>query len=103
MLSLTHVLRYSIASTRSAQRSEIEVIKRNRALAYLKTKQHDATLFDTGFPDFGAEPSDKAMIRAADALYHLTQFEECCRVLKDLCQKFTNTEEGFTAFGRVRR
>jgi hypothetical protein len=62
----------------------VEVIKRNRSLAFLKTKQYDAALSDTGFPNFGEEASDKALFRAAEALYHLARYEESCKVLEQL-------------------
>jgi hypothetical protein len=78
------------------------VIKRNRSLAYLKTQQYDAALSDTGFPDFGKEPSEKALFRAAEALYHLARFEECRRVLEALCKKFPDNEQAVAVLQRAR-
>jgi tetratricopeptide (TPR) repeat protein len=60
------------------------VIKRNRALAYLKTKQYDAALCDTGYPNLITTTSEKALFRAAEALYHLGRYSECCELLERL-------------------
>jgi hypothetical protein len=79
------------------------VIKRNRSLAYLRTKYFDAALSDTGFPDFGKEASDKALFRAAEALYQLTRYEDCCKVLEQLCELFSINEEATAALARARR
>jgi hypothetical protein len=79
------------------------VIKRNRSLAYLRTKHYDAALSDTGFPDFGKEASDKALFRAAEALYHLTRYDDCCKVLEQLCELFSTNKEATAALARARR
>ncbi|EFQ94205.1 hypothetical protein PTNB73_01511 [Pyrenophora teres f. teres] len=94
--------KYSNALAHSATPDEIKVIKRNRSLAYLKTRQYDAALSDTGFPDFGVEASEKALFRAAEALYHLTRYEECCNVLEKLCSLFPNNEQAVAAHTRAR-
>ncbi|EMD86673.1 hypothetical protein COCC4DRAFT_143738 [Bipolaris maydis ATCC 48331] len=93
---------YSNSLASSHKLSEIEVIKRNRALAYLKTQQYDAALSDTGFPNFGKEPSEKTLFRAAEALYHLARFEECRRVLETLCNKFPHNEQAVAVLRRAR-
>lgn len=67
---------------------QADVLRRNRALAFLKTKQFDAALADTNFPDFGSQPSEKAMFRAAEALYGLRRFEEARQVLETLTDSF---------------
>ena len=77
------------------------MIKRNRSLAHLKTKQFDAALLDTGFPDFGSEPSEKALFRAAEALYSLSRFDECRDVLETLCAKFPNNQRGSVVLARA--
>lgn len=79
------------------------MIKRNRSLAYLRTKQYDAALSDTGFPDFGQPASEKALFRAAQALYHLGRFEECCSVLQKLCSQSPDSKDGIQALNRARR
>jgi hypothetical protein len=69
------------------------VIKRNRSLAYLNTKQFDAALSDTGFPTFTSVPSDKALFRAAEALYNLERYPECCEVLEVLHTVFPDNKQ----------
>ncbi|EMD66047.1 hypothetical protein COCSADRAFT_86951 [Bipolaris sorokiniana ND90Pr] len=93
---------YSNSLAASHNLSEIEVIKRNRSLAYLKTQQYDAALSDTGFPNFGKELSEKTLFRAAEALYHLARFEECRSVLETLCKKFPHNEQAVTVLHRAR-
>ncbi len=63
--------RYSDALGQPATADEIAIIKRNRALAFLKTKQFDAALSDTGFPNFDPNPIEKVLFHAAEALYNL--------------------------------
>ena len=72
----TNLSRYTHALLLPASNDEKKVIKRNRALAFLNTKQFDAALEDTGFPNFGPEPNEKALFRAAEALYGLSRFQE---------------------------
>ncbi|OBT80180.1 hypothetical protein VF21_00589 [Pseudogymnoascus sp. 05NY08] len=72
---------YSDALAQPTSVDEADTIKRNRSLAFLRTKQFDAALSDTGFPNFGDNASEKAMFRAGEALYHLGRFDECCKVL----------------------
>jgi len=79
------------------------VIKRNRSLACLKTKQYDAALADTGFPSFGDEPSEKALFRAAEALYHLARHNDCCQVLEQLCKIFPANKEAQNTLTRAQR
>jgi len=82
--------------------NEIEIIKRNRSLAFLKTKQFDAALSDTGFPDFSSNPTEKALFRAAEALYFLGRFSECCEVLELLRTNFPNNKQALVVLGRAR-
>lgn len=77
------------------------MIKRNRSLAFLKTKQFDSALSDTGFPDFGVEPTEKALFRAGEALYFLQRFEDCSRVLKTLCAHFPNNKQASVVSDRA--
>jgi outer membrane protein assembly factor BamD (BamD/ComL family) len=60
---------------------------------YLKTKNYDPALSDTGFPDFVEEASEKALFRAVEALYNLTRYEECCKVLEKFCDLFPTNKE----------
>jgi hypothetical protein len=84
---------YSNALRQPATTNEIEIIKRNRSLAYLKTKHLDAALTDTGFPDFNTKTSEKALFRAAEALYYLRQFEKSCEVLHLLCTAYSDNKQ----------
>jgi hypothetical protein len=101
--ALTYIDRYSTALAQSATPCEIEIIKRNRSLAYLKTKQYDAALSDTGFPDIDEEASEKTLFRAAEALYHLTRFEDCHKVLEKLCKLFPDNKQAVAVLDRARR
>ena len=76
---------------------EIVAIKRNRSLAYLRTKHYYAALADTGFLDFSEEASEKAQFRAVEALYYFNYYEECCNVLEKLCDFFLANKEAIAA------
>jgi hypothetical protein len=93
--------RYSDALGQPATAHEIEILKRNRSLAFLKTKQFDAALSDTGFPNFNLNPSEKAMFRAAEALYNLERFIECCQVLELLRTHFPRNTQALEVLGRA--
>lgn len=41
------------------------------------------------------------MFRAAEALYNLERFNECCRVLEQLCDKFSHNGEASVFLGRA--
>jgi len=94
--------RYSYALRQPATADEIETIKRNRSLAFLKTKHFDAALSDTGFPNFNTKPPEKALFRAAEALYHLERYTECCEVLELLRTNFPHNSQGLVALDRAR-
>lgn len=79
------------------------MIKRNRALAFLKTQQFDAALLDTGFPNFDPDPSEKALFRAAEALYFLGRFEEARGVLENLCQSFPDNQHAASILDRAQK
>ncbi|KAF1959181.1 hypothetical protein CC80DRAFT_467564 [Byssothecium circinans] len=96
------ITEYSDALSQPATIDEIEMIKRNRALAFLKTKQFDAALSDTGFPHFGSNPNEKALFRAVEALYSLGRFRECCEVLELLCTNFPNNNQASVVLDRAR-
>ncbi|KAJ4988889.1 TPR domain-containing protein [Stagonosporopsis vannaccii] len=92
---------YSKAIAQGPAADRITVIQRNRSLAYLKTKQYDNALSDTGFPDFGATPAEKALFRAAEALYSLQRFDECIGVLETLLSTFPNNKQARDIYDRV--
>jgi hypothetical protein len=70
-------------------------------LAHLKTKHYDAVLSDTGFPEFDAKTSDKALFRAGEALYHLCQFEKSCEVLQLLCKAYPDNKQAKLSLERA--
>lgn len=98
----TYRLSYTAALLQETTDAEAEVIKRNRALAHLNTRQFDAALTDTNFPDFGPEPSEKALFRAAEALYQLQRFEEALHVLETLCDSFPSNTRATEILERAR-
>ncbi|KAI4644684.1 uncharacterized protein J4E78_009503 [Alternaria triticimaculans] len=95
--------RYSAALLQSPTPDEIKVIKLNRSLAYLSTKQYEAALWDTGYPSFGEEGSEMAMLLASQALYHLRHYDECCDLLKELCKLSPTDQDAADALARAQR
>ena len=81
---------------------QVDIIKRNRSLAFLKNKEFDAAISDSGFPNFNPNPNEKALFRAADALYSLEKFSECLEVLELLCTNFPQNGEALRCLGRAR-
>ncbi|KFY04036.1 hypothetical protein O988_01041 [Pseudogymnoascus sp. VKM F-3808] len=92
---------YSDALAQSTLPIEKAIIKRNRSLAFLRTKQFDAALSDTGFPNFSEDASEKALFRAGEALYNLRRFEECCQVLGMLCRLYPRNHLARASYDRV--
>lgn len=43
------------------------------------------------------------MFRAAEALYHLSRYDDCCEVLKKLCNLFPNNDQATAVFARAQR
>ncbi|KAJ8116080.1 hypothetical protein OPT61_g2413 [Boeremia exigua] len=82
------ITQYTAAMLQNPTSDQADIVKRNRALAFLKTKQFDAALINTNFPDFGTPPSEKALFRAADALYQLQRFSEGVQILETLINNF---------------
>jgi hypothetical protein len=89
---LTVPVRYTAAMLQKPTSVEVGIVKRNRALAFLKTKQFDRALSDTNYPNFGSQPSEKAMFRAAEALYQLHRFNEAFQVLEASSATFSSNE-----------
>jgi hypothetical protein len=93
---------YSSALRLPATVKEVEVIKRNRALAHLNTSHFDAVLSDTDYPDFNLDsPSDKALYRATEALYKLERFIECVEVLEKLRSYFPDNNQAVAVLDRA--
>ncbi|KAH7399189.1 hypothetical protein DE146DRAFT_783222 [Phaeosphaeria sp. MPI-PUGE-AT-0046c] len=99
----TAIREYSDAIATGPSPDRLEIIKRNRALAYLKTKQYDAALVDTNWPDFGPQAAEKALFRAAEALYHLRRFAESVEVLKILRETFPNNAQAAINLDRAEK
>jgi hypothetical protein len=93
--------RYNAAILQKHTASKALIVKRNRALAFLKTKQFDAALSDTNFPEFGPLPSEKALFRAAEALYQLQRFREARQVLETLHDSFPGNTKATEVLERV--
>lgn len=92
---------YNQALEASTSLSDSNAIKRNRALAFLKTKQYDAVLIDAGSPQFELDTSEKMLLRAAEALYHLGRFDECCTTLEKLLQVHPSSTEAAKSLTRA--
>ncbi|KAF2666238.1 hypothetical protein BT63DRAFT_53662 [Microthyrium microscopicum] len=59
---------YTHALDQPAAAKEVEIIKRNRSLAYLKTKHFDTALLNVGYTSLNSKSAEKALFRAAEAL-----------------------------------
>ena len=101
-IQLTCIDRYSNALSQPATADELDIIERNRSLAFLKIKQFDAALSDTGFSSFNRKLSEKALYRAAEALYHLRRYTECCEVLELLRSTFLHNSQALAILDRAR-
>jgi len=95
--------RYTKAISQGAAPDRIEIIKRNRSLAYLRTEHFDGALSDVGFPNFGPKPAEKALFRAANSLYVLQRFTECEGVLETLCATYPDNHQASALLQRARR
>jgi hypothetical protein len=94
---------YSDALKQPTTPDQTDTIKRNRSLAYLKTKHFDAALADTGFPNFDTKTPEKALFRAAEALYSLRQFEKSCEVLQLLCNAYSDNKQAKLILDRAKK
>ncbi|KAH8702961.1 hypothetical protein GQ44DRAFT_783133 [Phaeosphaeriaceae sp. PMI808] len=94
--------KYSKALSRPATSQEVDIIQRNRSLAYLKAKQYDIALSGTGYPSFGKECSEKALFRATEALYHLTRFEDYLKVFGKLYKNFPSNKQAVVVLERTK-
>lgn len=80
---------------------ERKTLRLNRALAYLKNGCFDAALVDTDCLTPPSDAPEKALYRAAQALYKLGRFSECQEILTLLCKKFPNNGEAAAELTRV--
>ncbi|KAF2467791.1 uncharacterized protein BDR25DRAFT_374016 [Lindgomyces ingoldianus] len=96
------ITEYTIALRQPATPNEIDIIKRNRSLAFLKVKRFDSALLDTGFPTFNPNVPEKALFRAAEALYCLERFGESCEVLELLRKNYPHNARAVEVLDRAR-
>ena len=92
-IHLFMLYRYTNAISHESNEDKIKILKCNRSLAYLRTKQFEAALSDTGYPNFGPKPLEKVLYRAAKSLYSLQRFTDCDTVLRTLCASSPNNEQ----------
>lgn len=72
-------------------------------MAYLKEGYFDAALTDATLSSTALEPSEKALYRGAQSLYHLRRYCECEDMLMALCTNFPSNLEAQKELSRVRR
>ncbi|KAK2789309.1 hypothetical protein FQN53_002151 [Emmonsiellopsis sp. PD_33] len=93
---------YSKALDCSPTTDETRTIKLNRALTYLRTHRFEAALGDLKtVVSPGDKPSEKALFREAQALYHLHRFRESCNVHKVLSQEYPENTLAKSEFKRA--
>jgi hypothetical protein len=80
-----------------------DILKRNRALAYLKTKQFDAALSDTGYPTLDLQSPEKALFRATEALYYLRSFDECLTISKLVASAYPDNQQASDVLQRTEK
>ncbi|KAH6676847.1 hypothetical protein B0J14DRAFT_616227 [Halenospora varia] len=90
------ILCYTTALESHPCTSEAKVIHRNRAHASLQVGQFESALVDVFYPflETTAIQNEKALFRAAKALYALKRFRECAETLKELSQDYPNNQLG---------
>ena len=96
------LLSYSTALRCPTTAKEVKTIRLNRALAYLKTNYFEAALIDTDCLSSPWEASEKALYRAAQALYKLERFQECQDLLTTLCEKYPKNSAAAAELKRAR-
>ena len=80
---------------------EAHILRLNRSLAFLKTKQFDAALSDLESTSTTLKPAEKALFRKAQALYNLQRYRECCEVLKVLRMEYPSNVAAKGEFTRA--
>ncbi|KAK2790237.1 hypothetical protein FQN52_005734 [Onygenales sp. PD_12] len=101
MTEADHDNSYSKALDCSPTVDETRTIKLNRALTYLKTHRFEAALGDLKTVSPGDKPSEKALFREIQALYHLQRFREACNVHKVLSQEYPENTLAKSEFTRA--
>lgn len=77
------------------------MLRLNRALAHLRNEYFDAALNDTDCLSSPSEVSEKALYRAAQALYALGRFAECHEILTRLRGSHPNNGDATVQLRRV--
>ncbi|PYI35413.1 TPR domain protein [Aspergillus indologenus CBS 114.80] len=90
---------YTQALSSSPTPDEALTIKLNRALTFLRSHQFDAALRDL---EPLPQSSEKALLRKAQALYHLQRFAESCEVHRVLEKAFPGNSLAQSEFARAK-
>lgn len=93
LLQKLTLISYSQALLCSPLKGETQTIELNRAFAYLKTNQFDATLTNVESAFKNQNTTQKGFFRKAQALYSLQKYQECCDTLKILCVEYPKNSE----------
>ncbi|TVY84556.1 hypothetical protein LSUE1_G000747 [Lachnellula suecica] len=93
---------YTTALESHPSASEENIIRLNRALAYLQDKNFEAALADTQCFEPNPSTSEKSLYRAGKALYGLGRFSQCCEILGSLCERYPNNSEAAKELARAR-
>ncbi|KAK5050943.1 hypothetical protein LTR84_003502 [Exophiala bonariae] len=72
---------------------EAQILRLNRALAFIKSKHFDGALSDLDSASKIQKPNEKALFRNASALYGLERYRDCCETLKTLCLEYPKNGE----------
>ncbi|KAH1539391.1 hypothetical protein KXX61_007222 [Aspergillus fumigatus] len=92
---------YSKGLDSSPAPDEAVTIQLNRALTFLKTHQFDAALRDLETVLADSKPSEKALFRKAQALYHLQRFRESGEAHQVLAREFPSNAPAQSEFNRA--
>ncbi|KAL2824205.1 hypothetical protein BDW59DRAFT_180299 [Aspergillus cavernicola] len=92
---------YSQALHSSPTVDEALTIKLNRALSFLRSHQFEAALRDLEMALSGSKPSEKALFRKSQALYHLQRFPESCKTHQVLSKEYPGNTTAKSEFSRA--
>ncbi len=81
-----------MALKRSTDESLAQASRLNRSMAYLNLECFDAALEDANAACAAAKPPEKALYRAAAALYRLGRYDECRTRREQLLREYPNTD-----------
>ncbi|KAJ5605534.1 hypothetical protein N7510_008315 [Penicillium lagena] len=92
---------YSEALNCSPKVQEEQALRLNRALCFLKTSQFDSALAELKPMKSAALPTEKALLRHAQALYCLQKHRECCKTLTVIRKEYPENETAKDMFTRA--